>query len=310
MISNGEVDRFKARLVIRGFSQQYGLNYFETFSPVVRFTSIRAILAMDAAEKMTLRQFDVKTAFLHGELEEEIYMKQPRGYDDNSGRVCKLLKSLYGLKQASRCWNKKFKFIFEFKFAASKADPCVFIHENRGKRTILALYIDDGLLASGDDVFVEAIEHHMKSEFEVEFTDVDMYLGIQVKRKSDGSIFIHQSNYVHKILKRFNMEDCKKVAIPADPNQVLHNQDGSLDTDFPYREAVGSLMYLSVATRPDISFILGCVSRYLEKPKKIHVNAVKRIFKYLSGTAEHGIFFKSNNNLNFMVTVTRIMPVI
>lgn len=183
--SNGEIERYKARLVIRGFSQRFGFDYFETFSPVVKYTSVRTILAIAAAKNLTLKQFDVKTAFLYSELEEEIYMKQPKGYDDNTGRVCKLLKSLYGLKQASRCWNMKFtSFIKKFNFKVSSADSCVFINTNGHMITYLALYIDDGLMASNDLKFVDSVIQYLRGEFEIKFSEVDTYLGLQIKKNS------------------------------------------------------------------------------------------------------------------------------
>lgn len=145
---DGTIERYKARLVVRGFTQCYGVNYYETFSPVVTFSSIRAILAISVARYMKLKQFDVKTAFLYGDLSEDVYMKQPIGYDDNSGNVCKLAKSLYGLKQSSRCWNAKFtEFIKGLGFKVCKADPCVFVSKQNGDVTILAIYVDDGLIA-------------------------------------------------------------------------------------------------------------------------------------------------------------------
>lgn len=299
MKSNGEVERYKARLVIRGFTQRYGVNYFETFSPVVKFTSIRAILAIAASKGMQIKQFDVKTAFLNSDLEEEVFMRQPKGYEDNSGRVCKLQKSLYGLKQASRCWNRKFTgFLRKFSFVECQADPCVFVLIKGEIRAYLTIHIDDGLLVSNNATFMNDVIEYLKTGFEMTITDVDCYLGVQIERKKDGSIFIHQSNYAKKLLKKFNMDDAKTMAVPADPNQVLckHEADGAVD--FPYREAVGSLMYLSVATRPDISYIVGVVSRFLEKPAQMHVNAVKRIFKYINSSIEKGILFKNNVKLN------------
>lgn len=148
---NGEIERYKARLVIHGFSQEQGIDYDETFSPVVKFTSFRLICSMAALENLQLSQFDVKTAFLYGQLTEETYMKQPVGYEDGSKRVCLLRKSLYGLKQASRTWNEKFtKFLKAYELDVSSADPCVFISNKNGKKIVLGLFIDDGLIAATD----------------------------------------------------------------------------------------------------------------------------------------------------------------
>lgn len=166
--AKGEIDRYKARLVARGFSQEYGIDYEETFSPVARFTSIRCILAMAAVQNMALKQFDIKTAFLYGDLAENVYMQQPKGYDDGSERVCKLLKSLYGLKQASRCWNRKFtSFIQDFKFKTSKHDPCVFIRNDDNGCVILAIYIDDGLVAATSGELIKNLIAHLQKEFNV-----------------------------------------------------------------------------------------------------------------------------------------------
>lgn len=145
--TNGDLERYKARLVVRGFTQQAGIDYHETFSPVVKFTSLRMLFATIAAEGLFAKQFDIKTAFLYGDLEEQIFMKQPEGFDDGTGRVCLLNKSLYGLKQASRCWNSKFTtFLKRFGLTENAADPCVFTGNNNGSRIYLAIYIDDGLV--------------------------------------------------------------------------------------------------------------------------------------------------------------------
>lgn len=291
------IDRFKARLVCRGFNQEYGIDYMETFAPVVRFDSLRAILAIVAEKRMHMLQFDVKTAFLNGELKEDVFMKQPVGFDDNSGRVCKLQKSLYGLKRASRCWNQKFKsFVEHFGFNACESDPCVFASHTNGTMIILAIYVDDGFVVGMDKASMNLVIEHLQREFEIRVMDVNCFLGFEIEQRDDGSIFMHQTAYANRILQKFQMEGCVPVCVPSDPNQVLCKFDDSGVSDFPYRHLVGSLMYLAIATRPDISYAIGNVSRYMENPTVAHERALKRILKYIAGTKSHGILFKHNGN--------------
>lgn len=297
--TDGSIERYKARLVARGFTQEHGINYYETFSPVVRFTSIRIILSIAANKKMMLKQFDVKTAFLNGVLDETVYMKQPIGFDDGTDKVCQLKKSLYGLKQSSRCWNKKFTSLIEsFGFVVSKSDPCVFVSHKNNYLTILAIHVDDGLIVGDNKNNVESLLKKLKEQFEIKISEVKCFLGLEIEQKTDSSIFVHQSAYAKRILQRFNMENCNAVSTPSDTNQTLYSFDESDVSNFPYRELVGSLMYLAVGTRPDIAHSVGVVSRFLEKPKIAHVNAAKRILKYLKKTINHGIlYFDSNNKL-------------
>lgn len=296
---DGSIERYKARLVVRGFTQEYGIDYQETFSPVVKFTSIRAILAMAASKHMKLQQFDVKTAFLNGDLEEDVYMNQPIGYDDGSGRVCKLSKSLYGLKQASRCWNKKFtSFIGKFNFITSKSDPCVFVRNEDSGIMILAIYVDDGLIMAEDTKAISSVIEHLRKEFEIKVLDLKCFLGLEIDQQSDGSIHVHQQAYAQKILNRFGMANCNTVATPLDCGQNLGDFEADTEFEFPYREVVGSLMFLAVATRPDISFAVGNVSRHMEKPAMAHVNAVKRILKYVKATMDMGIRYEANVDLS------------
>lgn len=241
---DGSIDRYKARLVVRGFTQEYGIDYRETFSPVVRFTSVRAILALAASKRMKLKQFDVKTAFLNGELEEDVFMSQPIGYDDGSGKVCKLIKSLYGLKQASRCWNKKFtSFIGEFNFKALESDPCVFVCENKDGLMVLTIYVDDGLIAAEDGRAIGPVIDYLSKEFKVKVFEAKYFLGLEIDDRPDGSIHVNQEAYARRVLERFNMANCNAVSTPCDSAQNLGDFVGDGKCNFPYREAVGSLMY-------------------------------------------------------------------
>lgn len=198
---------------------------------------------------MFFRQFDVKTAFLTGELEEEIYMRQPIGFDDKSGRVCRLKRSLYGLKQASRVWNKKFTdFLQSFGLKISKADPCVFIGKDGDKNIYLAIYIDDGIIASHDEHFIENLLYWMNKEFQTTTCELQYFLGLEIQRRNDGSVFVHQEAYVKRLLNKFGMSNCHPVSTPADQHSQIsplsHPNECKKAGNVPYREAVGSLMYL------------------------------------------------------------------
>lgn len=297
---DGSIDRYKARLVVRGFTQEYGIDYQETFSPVVKFTSVRAILALAASRKMTLKQFDVKTAFLNGVLEENVFMSQPIGYDDGTERVCKLNKSLFGLKQASRCWNRRFtEFINRLEFRTSESDPCVFVYDGDGGLMILVIYVDDGLIAAENGKVILPVIEHLRKEFEIKFFELKCFLGLEIDQRGDGLIHVNQQAYSNKVLNRFGMIDCNTVTTPSDVTQNLGDFEADGEVDFPYRETVGSLMYLAVGTRPDISFAVGNVSRYMERPSAAHVNAMKRILKYVGGTKDMGICFDHGTDVRF-----------
>lgn len=250
---------------------------------------------------MKMVQFDVKTAFLYGELTEKVYMKLPIGYEDDSGRVCELIKSLYGLKQSSRCWNAKFTdFIKQFGFKVCKVDPCVFIREQANDTTILAIHVDDGLVVSTNKACIEPVIDHLRNKFEIVVSEANYYLGYEIKRKSDGSIHLNQSAYTRKVLERFGMLEANPVATAVNNQQQLGAVEVKTPVSFPYSEAVGSLMYLAIGTRPYIAFAVSLVSRFMDSPAEIHVTAVKRVLKYLKGTMTYGIFFDSKiNDLKF-----------
>lgn len=301
--SAGQTIRYKARLVACGYSQVHGIDYDETFSPVVKYTSIRVILAVATSFNLKLRQFDVKTAFLHGDLQEEIYMSQPKGFDDQSGRVCKLLKTIYGLKQSSRCWNKKFtELIQQFNLRSSKADDCVFTFITNERKIILAIWIDDGLVAASNSDDIEKLISGLQSAVEIKSSEANFFVGLEINQKANGSIHLNQKGYTRKMLAKFNMTDANPVATPSDSNFLnFGTQKEITNVKFPYREAIGSLMYLAVATRPDIAHAIGILSRSLSNPTENHVTGVKRVFKYLKGTMDYGIYFKKNEKLSLNV---------
>ena len=294
--TDGSIERFKARLVARGFSQVYGIDYEETFFPAVKSDSIRLLLSHAVNRGMFLKQFDIKTAFLYGILEEEIFMKQPPGYVKDFGKVCKLERSLYGLKQSPRCFNKKFQEVLDkFEMKVCKSDSCVYVKNVHEKKLILAIYVDDGLLLYNDEQLANDLLQHLYSNFEMTECKIDKFLGFQIKQK-DGSLFLHQTQYTLKILKRFNMIDCSRVLIPMDDASSFSTNNTDTPEKFPYRELIGSLLYLSIISRPDISFAVGVLSRYLEKPLSVHISGAKRILRYLKGTFNYGLMY--TNDLN------------
>jgi len=202
-------------------------------------------------------------------------MNQPKGYKDGSSQVNKLQRSLFGLKQAPRCWNKKFKnMLNSFGLKETKADSCVFISNKNNHLLIVAIFVDDGLAAATTSEQVNDLVRCLKDNFETKEGDLDQFLGIDVNQKIDGSIFIHQTSYCERIISKFNKESANVVHIPTDPQHTLgltvSETESTQAEGVPYREAVGSLLYLSQRTRPDITFAVNLVSRYLEKPHKVH----------------------------------------
>lgn len=303
-LPNGKIERFKARLCAKGFSQVEGVDFYETFSPTSRYDTIRTILAIAAQKKLKILQSDIKTAFLHGDIDEEIYMQPPPGLPAESDLVCKLRKALYGLKQSSRCWNKKFSdFLLNYGFNQSMADPCLFHGVFQSKKVFLILYVDDILLLCEDEGTLNDIMKVINKNFEATICKSGSFVGMEIDQNKDGSIFIHSQAYIKKILRQFNLDSCNPVNVPADPNVILSSE---LDTTFegtsvPYREAVGSLMFLSSTTRPDITYAVNLVSRFQNNFSQIHWNAVKRIMKYLKATPYHGIQYMSESENPYLV---------
>lgn len=294
---DGSIERYKARLVVKGFKQKKGIDYNQTYSPVAKLGTIRAILSIAATEKMQLSQFDVSTAFLYGELQELIYMHQPEGYKDGTEKVCKLNRSLYGLKQAPRCWNNRFgRFLSQLGFKVSEADPCLYTREKNGKKLLLVLYVDDGIVAATDSDDLEEFIRSLRQELKIVSKKADFFLGLEIEYLNND-IRISQKAHMNKILERFNFSDCKPVSTPMlKSSEVLTTgKENSKEHNFPYRQAVGALMYLMLGTRPDLAYSVGFFSRSLENPTLEDVGRVKRVFRYIKGTKDTGIVYRSNS---------------
>ncbi|UYV60529.1 hypothetical protein LAZ67_1001422 [Cordylochernes scorpioides] len=297
--SKGEITRYKARLVAKGFAQKKGIDYEETFSPVARHDTIRTLLAIAANEDLKLVQFDIKTAFLYGDLQDQIYIKQPEGFNNGTDLVWKLKKSLYGLKQSPRCWNQKIvNFMKERCLKESTADPCLFFRKTNDHLLIIAIYVDDGIIAGTNEQEIKEFLDELMFSFKITSEPLNYFLGIEIEWQPDGSIFINQKAYIKRILEKFNMSQANKVGTPTD-NSTVPGEAEILE-NVPFREAIGSLMHLSCLTRPDITFALNKVSQKLAAPTKYDWEAVKRIFKYLVGTTEYGIMYQKGHKVGVL----------
>ncbi|GJR72475.1 zinc finger, CCHC-type containing protein [Tanacetum coccineum] len=289
------IDKSKSRLLIQGFRQKEEIDYFDTYAPVACITTIRLFLAQAAIHNLMIHQMDVKTAFLNGDLDEEVYMKQPEGFvmPGNEHKVCKLVKSLYGLKQVPKQWHQKFdEVVLSSGFLLNQSDKCVYSKfDSSGKGVIICLYVDDMLIFGTDQNQVDKTKKFLSSKFSMkDMGEADVILGIKIKRENKG-IVITQSHYIEKILKKFNREDCSPVSTPMDPVEKLKPNTGKPVDQLEYSRAIGCLMYAMTSTRPDIAYAVGRLSRFTSNPSRQHWQAITRVFKYLKGTMNYGLSY-------------------
>ncbi|WVZ85239.1 LOW QUALITY PROTEIN: hypothetical protein U9M48_032186 [Paspalum notatum var. saurae] len=300
---------YKARLVAKGFCQIQGVDYDETFSPVAMLKSIRILLAIVAYNDYEVWQMDVKTTFLNGNLSEDVYMTQPDGFVDpqNAGKVCKLLKSIHGLKQASRSWNLRFDEVVKgFGFIKNIEEPCVYKKVSGSALVFLVLYVDDKLLIGNDISMLKAVKDSLRKSFSMKDLGEAAYiLGIKIYRDwSKCLIGLSQSTYIDKVLKWFNLHDSKKGFLPMSPGTILSKIQCPSTTDeqkrmseIPYAFAIGSIMHAMICTRSDVSFALSVTSRYQSYPGEGHWIAVKNILKYLRKTKDAFLVFGGEEEL-------------
>ncbi|BES98060.1 Hydra magnipapillata [Nesidiocoris tenuis] len=321
---DGTLDRRKARLVARGFTQQPGTDYQETYNPVIRMRSVRTILATAVKKGMVIHQMDVTTAYLNGVISEEIYMNVPDQYEQileqisnnqerpseirkmatqhikklsGKNKVCKIKKALYGLKQSGRMWYQKLdKTLKSLNLKSSTADPCVYTGEIDGEMVILGVYVDDLILATNSDNTMTKLKDSLKSKFEMkDLGPIHYCLGIEISySQKEGELKLTQKKYINQILKRFGMENCNPISTPADVNQKLKKPDVPDEEEMqriPYQNGIGALMYLSTSTRPDISHTISSLSQFNTNYSKEHWSAVKRVFRYVQGTQNYALTY-------------------
>jgi Reverse transcriptase (RNA-dependent DNA polymerase). len=295
---SGEILKHKARWVVRGFEQQEGIDYTETFASVVKPMSYRALFTIAAALDLEIEQMDVKSAFLYGEIEDEVYLEQPPGFENESRKdwVCKLDKALYGLKQSPRIWyNTLASFLLDLGFTPLTADSGIFSKNN----TFIAVYVDDLLILGPSTDEISKLKQQLSKRFEM--TDLGpckYYLGMTIRRqRSTKTLHLGQRAYIEKVLRDFDMWECKPVATPMDTTTRIQPSPADYvaepETKQWYARAIGSLMYAMLGTRPDIAFSVFFLSRHLANPTAAHVQAVKRVMRYLKGTIDFELAFKN-----------------
>ena len=295
----GHIERFKARLVAKGYAQTYGINYTETFSPVVRYETIRMVIALAAEYELHLHQMDVSTAYLNSDLTDEVYMAQPEHFTDERfpEKVLKLKKALYGLKQSGRQWNLKLDEILKgIGFHPCESEPCLYRRENGSNINLIAVYVDDLLIACSDLNELNQIKSQIAEKVSVvDKGPAKNFLSIEIERDgATGQITIHQNKYIRELLHEYKMEECRPVSTPLEPKfQVICENDNCEKVNPTlYQSLIGSLMYLAICTRPDILHSVCKLSQRNKDPHHEHMAAARRLLKYLNKSANYELRYR------------------
>jgi histone deacetylase 1/2 len=298
--ADGTIERRKARLVARGFQQTAGLDYDETFSPVVKSSTVRIILSIAVHLSWEVRQLDINNAFLNGNLKENVFMHQPEGYIDQTKphHICRLNKAIYGLKQAPRAWFDRLRHtLLSWGFQNTKSDPSLFVLKEADHTTFLLIYVDDIIITGSDNKFLEAFISQLNLVFSLkDLGNLHYFLGIEVHRDSSG-MYLKQTKYIRDLLKKFNMENASSCPTPMVTGRQFTIEGEPMSNPTLYRQAIGALQYLT-NTRPDIAFAVNKLSQYMGSPTTDHWQGIKRILRYLHGTTNLGLHIKPSTDLD------------
>ncbi|KAE8218625.1 hypothetical protein CF326_g9123, partial [Tilletia indica] len=301
--SEGNVARYKARLVAQGFSQIPGVDYNETYSPVTRFVTIRTLLALAAFLGWHVHQLDVITAYLYGLLDKPVFMRQPPGFEvaGKEHLACRLVRALYGLKQSGREWYFTLRAaLIDIGFEQSAADPAIFIFGSGVTATIVAIYVDDVLVLGGDINEIIAVKAALGERFKM--TDqgqIGQFLGMKIERSEDTrSFFVSQSAYIRSMLARFNYSDIKSAPSPLDPKQRLKPYDGiaSEEDRRRFQAILGCLLWLAQASRPDLAYAVATLARHASNPGPLHFGCIKRVIQYVAGTIDFRLHITADSS--------------
>ncbi|KAJ9520572.1 hypothetical protein QJQ45_007425 [Haematococcus lacustris] len=300
----GSIVRFKARLVVKGFLQREGIDFHELHAPVSKHATVRALLAVAAAEDMELEHLDVKTAFLNGKLEEVIYMHQSAGYEDGSGRVCRLHRALYGLRQAPRAWHARLKEELEqLGFTASAADSCLFTMMRGSSKVLLAVYVDDCLLAvsKGDMGTLEWVKQQLAAVFDIhQLGPVEQFLGMRISRdRAARQLVLSQEQYALSVVDRYGLADSRPRAVPLSTAEQLQREGVQQQSEggHSFAEVIGSLQHLAVVSRPDIAHAVGVLAKFMSAPTKEHWRVLRGVLRYVADTAAMGLMYGASAGL-------------
>ena len=296
----GEVDRFKAHLVTKGYTQKYGIDYYEVFTLVARHYTIRMVISLTAMNEWIVFQLDVKSAFLYGELVEQVFVNQQPSYVKKASKhmVYKLKKALYGLKQNIRAWYN----LIDTYFSKTGFHKCPYKHTfyikigEKDNLLIVCLYVDDLIFTNNDEDMFRKFKQSMMKEFEMnDLEKMKYFLAIKVTQ-SAGDIFICQKKYAQEVLERFKIDDCNLVQVLIITGTKL-TRDGEgvkIDNTY-YKQMIGSLMYMT-NTRPDLTYVVSLIRRFMEAPTELHYQAVRKILHYLKGTLDYSLFYKKKKS--------------
>ncbi|GKD44732.1 retrovirus-related pol polyprotein from transposon TNT 1-94 [Tanacetum coccineum] len=296
----GGILKNKARLVACVYRQKEGIDFEESFTPVARLEAIRIFLAFAAHMNMVVYQMDVKTAFLNGNLREEVYVSQPDGFvdPDNPNYVYKLKKALYGLKQAPRAWYDMLSsFLISQDFSKGLVDPTMFIRREGKELLLVQIYVDDIIFAASTPKLCDLFAKIMCSKFKMSMMGkISFFLGLQISQNPRG-IFINQSKYTLESLKKYGFDSCDPVDTPmVEKSKLGEDKEWKAVDPSHYRGMIGTLLYL-IASRLDLQFAICMCARYQARPTKKHLHAVKRIFWYLRGTVSQGLWYPKDSSI-------------